>query len=154
MSDERASTYHRPRLILRTILLALLALPLLYLAAAVAGALMPRNPGWEEPPQGVLVFVRDNGVHVDLVLPASAAGFDLYRLVSPAHIADPESARGWVAFGWGHSAGGDCIPENDDWLMSAFHPLRTFARASAPLNPVQGSRQLSFAQKVRRVLSR
>ena len=101
MTDERASTYHRRRLTLRIILLALLALPLLYLAAAVAGALMPRNPGWEEPPQGVLVFVRDNGVHVDLVLPASAAGFDLYRLVSPAHIADPESARGWVAFGWG-----------------------------------------------------
>lgn len=54
-----------------------------------------------EPPQGVLVFMRDNGVHVDLILPASATGFDLYRLVSPAHIADPESARGWVEFGWG-----------------------------------------------------
>ncbi len=45
--------------------------------------------------------MRDNGVHVDLLLPASAAGFDLYRLVPPTHIADPKRARGWVAFGWG-----------------------------------------------------
>ena len=62
---------------------------------------MPRNPDWEEPSRGVLIFVRNNGVHVELVLPATAAGFDLYRLVPPAHIRDPQAARGWVALGWG-----------------------------------------------------
>jgi uncharacterized protein (TIGR02117 family) len=87
--------------ILRIALATLVALPLLYLLAAVIGSLVPRNPDWQEPSQGVLVFVRDNGVHVDLVLPASAAGIDLYRLVPPAHIADAEAARGWVALGWG-----------------------------------------------------
>jgi uncharacterized protein (TIGR02117 family) len=86
---------------LRNVALALVALPLLYLATAVGGALVPRNRGWEEPSQGVLIYVRNNGVHVDLVLPASAAGLDLHRLVPPSHIADAQAARGWVAFGWG-----------------------------------------------------
>lgn len=85
----------------RIALATLVALPLLYLLAAVVGSLVPRNSGWQEPSQGVLIFLRDNGVHVDLVLPASAAGIDLYLLVPPSHIADPEAARGWVAFGWG-----------------------------------------------------
>lgn len=100
---NRGATRRRSgfRAILRVALLTLAALPLLYLLAAVIGSLVPRNPDWQEPSRGVSIFVRDNGVHVDLVLPASAAGIDLYRLVPPAHIADPEAARGWVAFGWG-----------------------------------------------------
>lgn len=74
---------------------------LLYLAAAVAGSLIPRNASWEEPSDGVLLFVRNNGIHVDLVLPASAAGIELYRLVPPSHVGNPGRTRGWVAFGWG-----------------------------------------------------
>jgi len=101
VSAARANRYRRARLPLRTVALALLSLPLLYLATAVGGALVPRNRGWEEPSQGVLIYVRNNGVHVDLVLPASAAGLDLHRLVPPSHIADAQAARGWVAFGWG-----------------------------------------------------
>lgn len=89
------------RRVVRLALLTLVALPLLYLLAAVVGSLVPRNPDWQEPSQGVLIFVRDNGVHVDLVLPALAAGIDLYRHVPPSHIADPGAARGWVAFGRG-----------------------------------------------------
>jgi len=74
---------------------------LLYLAAAGAGSLIPRNASWEEPADGVLLFVRNNGIHVDLVLPASAAGIDLYRLVPPGDVGNPDQAAGWVAFGWG-----------------------------------------------------
>jgi uncharacterized protein (TIGR02117 family) len=79
----------------------LLGLPLLYLVGALVGALVPRNSGWQEPSRGILLFVRDNGVHVDLVLPATVAGIDLYRLARPDHIANREAASGWVAFGWG-----------------------------------------------------
>lgn len=74
---------------------------LLYLAAAIAGSLIPRNASWEEPPDGILIFVRNNGIHADLVLPASAAGIELYELAPPGHVGNPARVRGWVAFGWG-----------------------------------------------------
>lgn len=69
--------------------------------AALAGALIPRNVGCEEPAQGVLVFVRTNGVHADVVLPARAAGVDWYDLLPPEHVRNPALAGGWVGIGWG-----------------------------------------------------
>lgn len=86
---------------LQATLLVLVALPCIYLLAAMAGAYVPRNPGWQEPPHGVLVFVRSNGVHVDLILPASVAGHDLYLSVPSEHAANVENTPGWIAFGWG-----------------------------------------------------
>lgn len=80
---------------------SLLALPAVYILAAVVGALVPRNAGWQEPDNGVEIFVRTNGVHSDLVLPADAAGIDWHDLLPPEHAADPSAARGWVALGWG-----------------------------------------------------
>ena len=74
------------RAVLRIAFYTLILVPLLYLLAAVIGAFVPRNASWQQPSQGVTIFVRDNGVHVDLVLPASANGIDLYRLVPPAHM--------------------------------------------------------------------
>ena len=101
MSNGAGRTSFYIRRVVRAGLLMLLLLPCLYLLGAVAGAFVPRNPDWTEPPHGVLVFVRSNGVHVDLVLPALVAGQDLYRWVPPEHIANPASASGWIAFGWG-----------------------------------------------------
>ena len=101
MADEANRTSLRTRRILRAAWLMLLAIPCFYLLGALAGTFVPRNSDWAEPPNGVLVFVRSNGVHVDLVLPALAAGQDLYRLVPPEHVANPASASGWIAFGWG-----------------------------------------------------
>jgi uncharacterized protein (TIGR02117 family) len=101
MSGAASRACLRIRRIVRTVLSMLVALPCLYLLGAVAGALVPRNPEWKEPLHGVLVFVRSNGVHVDLVLPALATGQDLYRRVPPEHVANPASASGWIAFGWG-----------------------------------------------------
>jgi uncharacterized protein (TIGR02117 family) len=88
----------------RWILLALLvpfAALALYVLAALVGALVPRNAGWQEPPEGVLIWVRTNGVHADVVLPAQASGVDWYALLPPAHIPEPALAQGWVGIGWG-----------------------------------------------------
>src|SRR5690606_380712 len=87
--------------VLQAAWLMLLAIPCFYLLGALAGAVVPRNPDWKEPLQGILVFVRSNGAHVDLVLPASAVGHELYRWAPPENVANPESASGWIAFGWG-----------------------------------------------------
>lgn len=80
---------------------ALAAVAAVYVGAAVVGGLLPRNPGWRPPEAGVALYVRTNGVHSDLVVPARAAGIDWYRLLPPAHVPDPGSARGWIAVGWG-----------------------------------------------------
>jgi uncharacterized protein (TIGR02117 family) len=74
---------------------------LLYLTAAVVGALVPRNAGWSEPDRGVQIFVRTNGVHADLVLPAQTEVSDWYRFLPPEHIRNPAAARGWIGIGWG-----------------------------------------------------
>ena len=79
------------------------ALPLFYLAAGFLGSVIPANPGWREPPEGVTIFVRTNGVHTWLMLPKVAEGVDLRLLGDPQHIKDPRYGRGdHLAFGFGN----------------------------------------------------
>ncbi|HUG44986.1 MAG TPA: TIGR02117 family protein [Sphingomicrobium sp.] len=80
---------------------AFITLALLYFAAAFAGSLIPRHPGWEEPDRGVTFYLWDNGIHVDLVLPAKAAGVDLHRLAPPEHALGAPDSSDWFALGWG-----------------------------------------------------
>lgn len=108
---------------------ALCGLVLLYLLAALLGSLAPRNPGWEEPANGIPVYLASNGVHVDLVLPARAAGLDLYSLVPPRHASDPAIARGWVSFGWGQR---EFYLQTEEWSdLSAGVALRAIVGGDA-----------------------
>ena len=76
----------------------MLALPALYLVAALAGSLIPLNSGWTEPRDGKTIYIADNGIHADIVMPVSAQGLDWSRL-----IARPPAAAGaqWIAFASG-----------------------------------------------------
>lgn len=92
---------------------------LLYFAAALAGALIPRNAGWQEPEQGITFYIWDNGVHVDLVLPARAAGINLHEITPPKHMQGEIASPQWVALGWGQRefyletpTWGDLTPRN------------------------------------------
>jgi len=77
---------------------ALVLLVVAYLAAAALGAGLAVNGGREPPAEGVRIYVADNGVHTDLILPA-AAFRDFAR---PEHLADPRyGAEPYLAFGWG-----------------------------------------------------
>ncbi|MFU8817129.1 MAG: TIGR02117 family protein, partial [Pseudomonadales bacterium] len=69
--------------------------------AAIIGALVPRNAGWQEREAGVLVWVRSNGVHAELVLPAQVQDIDWYQLLPPEDVRDPARAQGWIGIGWG-----------------------------------------------------
>lgn len=81
--------------------LAVVAIPALYLFAALVGGLITVNRGWVEPERGVTVYVADNGVHADLVLPVVAAGLDWDRFVGRDDaLTAPADAR-WIAFGMG-----------------------------------------------------
>src|SRR6188472_834409 len=59
------------------------------------------RPGWPEPMQGTTIYIADNGIHADLILPVRAQGLDWRPLIPTSDFAavDPES--GWIAFGSG-----------------------------------------------------
>ena len=87
--------------VVRRALLALAAVPALYLVAALVGSLVPVNRGWHEADRGITVYLADNGIHADLILPAAAEGLDWHPLVPQRDFAAPNPAARWVAFGSG-----------------------------------------------------
>ena len=85
----------------KRVALALAAVPALYLLAALAGSLLAVNRGWVEADRGVTIYLADNGVHADLLLPAEAHGLDWRPLLPKRHFAGADPNAGWVAFGAG-----------------------------------------------------
>ena len=83
------------------LLTVVLALPALYLLAALAGSLLPVNRGWTEPSQGTTVYIADNGVHADIVMPVEAQGLDWAPLFPRGDFAAPDLSARWIAFGSG-----------------------------------------------------
>ena len=87
-------------------LVLLLAVPLLYLAAALVLGLWAVNPGWQPTPEergGIPVWLRTNGVHADLVLPAAAPHDFMQTFPRTALIDFRREARplsfNWIAYG-------------------------------------------------------
>ena len=83
------------------LLTAALALPALYLLAALAGSLVPVNRGWAEPAAGTTIYIADNGIHADIIMPIKAQGLDWTPLIPKSDFADPPDDAGWLAFGSG-----------------------------------------------------
>jgi uncharacterized protein (TIGR02117 family) len=82
-------------------LVALLAVPALYLIAALIGSLVPVNRGWTEPASGTTIYIADNGIHADLVLPVDAQGLDWRPLIPLADFERVNPNADWIAFGSG-----------------------------------------------------
>ena len=83
------------------LLTLLLAAPALYLVAALVGSLIPVNRGWTEPAEGTTVYIADNGVHADIVMPVKAQGLDWAPLLPRKDFAAVPADARWVAFGSG-----------------------------------------------------
>ena len=83
------------------LVLAVAAVPVLYLIAALAGSLIPVNRGWEEPAEGITIYLADNGIHTDIIMPARLGALDWEPLVPKRHFAAPSPDARWVAFGSG-----------------------------------------------------
>lgn len=112
--------------LVRRLALALIGGVLGYLAAALIGSSIAANADWRPPASGVRIFVADNGVHTDLVLPAR----DFADLVRPAHFADPRrAAQPMLMFGWGDR---DFYLNTPSWWQ--MNPLRA-VRALAGMGP-------------------
>jgi uncharacterized protein (TIGR02117 family) len=80
---------------------ALLALPALYLVAALFGSLVPVNRGWTEPAAGTTIYLADNGVHTDIIMPVQAQGLDWSPLIPKDDFAAADPNARWIAFGSG-----------------------------------------------------
>ena len=91
---SRSSIIHR-------LVIAVLALPVAYLIAALIGSLIPVNAAWHEPEEGITIYLADNGVHADLILPVRAQGLDWAPLVPRSDMADARPEMEWIAFGAG-----------------------------------------------------
>lgn len=85
----------------RGVALALGAIPGLYLIAALLGGLIPVNTGWTEPDRGITIYIADNGIHADLVMPVAAQGLDWAPLLPRSDFASPPTGARYVAFGAG-----------------------------------------------------
>lgn len=86
---------------LSRILTAFLALPALYLVAALIGSLVPVNKDWREPETGTTIYIADNGIHADLVMPLKAQGLDWSAVIPPGDMASAGPSDRWIAFGSG-----------------------------------------------------
>lgn len=107
--------------LVRALLLALVLLIGGYVLAAIAGSAIPVNNAWRQAESGVRIYVIDNGVHTDLVLPVAAEGVDWRDLVRPEDLANPaQAAQSHLAFGWGDR---DFYLNTPSW--SQMSPART-----------------------------
>jgi uncharacterized protein (TIGR02117 family) len=80
---------------------AILLVPGLYLVAAVIGSLIPVNRDWRETRDGITVYLADNGVHSDIVMPVAAQGLDWAPIIPSQDFAAAEPNTRWIAFGSG-----------------------------------------------------
>lgn len=82
-------------------MVALVVLPLAIVMAVLAGALIPVNGGWQEPSRGTTIYLRSNGIHVDIVVPVAAQGLDWRPLLPRSDVADAPPQVRWYGFGAG-----------------------------------------------------
>ena len=91
----------RKSTLLRRLTLALAIVPFAYLMAALIGSLVPVNRGWSEPDDGVTIYIANNGLHSDIVMPVEAQGLDWTPFLPKSDFAAPDAGARWVAFGSG-----------------------------------------------------
>ena len=85
-------------------LLALLALLALYCAAVLVLSRVPTNTHFSAVPAdqaGIDIYVRTNGVHTDIVLPAKTTVRDWSRTIPPADLHNIDDRLSYISFGWG-----------------------------------------------------
>jgi uncharacterized protein (TIGR02117 family) len=81
--------------------MALSAPVALYLLAALVGSLVPVNRGWTEPAKGTTVYLIDNGIHTDLIMPIEAQGLSWAKLLPRRDFEAIDENASFVAFGAG-----------------------------------------------------
>jgi uncharacterized protein (TIGR02117 family) len=98
---QRKRWRHRIGLGMALVTTGLAAVLVLYGLAAMVFGLIPVNRSYAPTPDGIDVYLRSNGVHVDLVVPLEAAGVD-WRIRMPTNaLGLVPGITETLAFGWG-----------------------------------------------------
>jgi uncharacterized protein (TIGR02117 family) len=79
----------------------LVLIPILYCLAALGGSLIPVNRDWTEATEGTTIYLADNGVHADIVMPVTAQGLNWAPIFPLSDFAAVPPGTGWIAFGTG-----------------------------------------------------
>jgi uncharacterized protein (TIGR02117 family) len=74
---------------------------LLYLLAALIGSLVPVNRAWSEANEGTTIYLADNGIHTDIVMPVAAQGLNWAPLFPASDFGGTTAGDRWIAFGAG-----------------------------------------------------
>lgn len=85
----------------RRLMLGFVCLGLLYFLAAIVLGAIPGDRRPDAGPQVYVFYACDNGVHVDLVLPAAGEGRDWFSVFPPADFIGDIAGASYVALGWG-----------------------------------------------------
>ncbi|MFN9480201.1 MAG: TIGR02117 family protein [Betaproteobacteria bacterium] len=117
----------------------LIGVPLLYLLVALVLGSIPVNPDFRTTPSGYTVFVRTNGVHVTLLLPADSPYTTWRRDFPLSDLRGLEQPQPYIAFGWGDR---DFMAETPRW--SDIKPL-TALRAISGLG--QGAMHIEYVPR-------
>ena len=88
---------------LKKLSLAVGAVITLYLLAALFGSIFPANQGWQEPDDGIELFIETNGIHTGIIMPIWNDVHDWGDLIRPEHLKDPSRYGSHVLVGWGHA---------------------------------------------------
>lgn len=89
------------------ILLALFFIPLLittYLLVACIISFIPTNKRFTEAAKGVDIYIQNNGVHTDIVIPIATKEINWNALLKPPLVNHPYKPYTHIAFGWGDKA--------------------------------------------------
>jgi uncharacterized protein (TIGR02117 family) len=96
-------TARRTARIALKVLLGIIAVPLAWFLLALILGAIPANVTWRAPPQGIMIFVRTNGVHTWIVMPKTNRYMDWAPYAPGAHLRDPRWGNGnYVAIGYGN----------------------------------------------------
>ena len=87
---------------LKRSVIALGAIIALYLLAALTGSMLPANPDWQSPDDGIELFIETNGLHTGIIIPIWSDVQNWTPLVRPEHLADPSLYGSHILVGWGH----------------------------------------------------
>jgi hypothetical protein len=79
----------------------LLAVPTTYLLAALLLGVTAVNTEFRPATDGVLIWVRTNGVHAEFIVPTRAAGVDWSADHPASDMRALAAPLGFIAFGWG-----------------------------------------------------
>jgi uncharacterized protein (TIGR02117 family) len=93
----------RAALWLLRIAAGIVAVPLLYLLAALVLGVVPANVAFHQPARGITIFIRSNGVHTWIVMPKVNPEMDWRPYALPDDLRDPRWGNAdHVAIGYGN----------------------------------------------------